>query len=130
MTVVHINHGNIRSFFERQSLAGASIPGANRRAEVLSRAMVRQAEANARADVTERTGELFASFIPIVRRSPRTGGLEIGVATTVEHGKFLEEGTPAHTIFRGFGRSNIPHPGNREYRFMRRAVNQVIGRGV
>lgn len=161
MTVVRVFQGNITNFFERQAFRGAVIPGANRKAETLARAMVRAAQRNA-GELNQRTGKLKDSVVPIVRKSPRSGALVVGVGTTVEYGKHLEEGTRAHPItpqrpFKGRGkggyflRSNtqreiaarghnpkplrrpqlkVNHPGNREYRWLRRAVTTVMGRGV
>lgn len=109
---VTLNHGNIGGFFQASPFAGSRF-GSTRgfgggRAENLAARMALAARINADARFNQRTSSLVSSVVPIVR-SLRGGGTEIGVGTTVEHGKWLEIGTREHIIepkvpFRGKGR--------------------------
>jgi len=82
-------------------LAGTSM-GARRGfargdANALAARMVLAARLNAGALFNQRTTSLITSVIPIVRGG-RGGNVEVGVGTTVEHGKWLEIGTDEHII--------------------------------
>ena len=103
----------------------------------------------------QRTSALVRSVVPIVRMG-RGGDVEVGVGTTVEHGRWLEIGTDPHFISprrvvdrkgRPYLQHNpnsprrplreewilqrrhyrpLPHPGNEARHWLSDAVRQVI----
>jgi hypothetical protein len=150
---VTINHGNIRTHFQAAPLRGTSRRAGRGEARTLAAKMALAARANT-VQFEQRTNALVTSVVPIVRET-RGGGVEVGVGTTVEHGKWLEIGTDEHPIrpqvpFRGRGRggyflrSNGPnskgfnpdplerprlfvnHPGNPARHWMSDAVRAVF----
>lgn len=102
--MITINQAAIESFFERRAIAGASIPGADSSVERMANRMLRKAKANASGStpsagvVRKRTGDLAESLKKIIRTDPRTGSVEIGVGSTIEYSKWVEDGSPAHQI--------------------------------
>jgi hypothetical protein len=153
MTTVRIFNNNIESFFERQAMRGTALPGVGRSAERLANVMERNAIRNATGEVLqERTGEVGRSVVKIVRPDPRTGAIEVGVGTTSQVGGHLENGTSPHPITpttgvkflvsggpRGKGpnpnplhgrRRRVNHPGNPPLRWLRKAVDDALIRGI
>lgn len=124
-------------------------------AQALANRMALQARINAATYFDQRTTALVTSVVPIVRVG-RGGDVEVGVGTTVEHGKFLEMGTDFHVIPPGRVRdrrgrpylqhnpnspraphredwilerrhySPLPHPGNEARHWMSDAVRSVV----
>jgi hypothetical protein len=147
MSRVTINEAGIQSFFRRSPLAGAGIPGLRSGdADRIAARMLVFAQREVGARFNQRTGVLLGSLRQIVRVDLRSGALEVGVGSTAEHAKYLEYGTPAHEI-RPSGRkflvseANNPtplrgrrlvvnHPGNQPFFFLRKAVNEAIGRSA
>lgn len=142
LSKVTINHGNIRAHFQTRGARG----GRGDPHRVAAR-MVVQARINAGTRFDIRTGALLDSVVPIVRET-RDGRIEVGVGTTVEHGKLLEVGSPFHTITPARGRwlrhnpsdprrprreewilkglhEAVPHPGNSARHWMRDAVQAI-----
>lgn len=155
---VTINHGAINSHFAGRPFSGSGLGarGSAARGEPIQIAerMALQARINAATRYEQRTGSLVSSVRPIVREG-RGGEVEVGVGTTVEHGRWLEQGTIPHTItpqrpFTGrkgsgyFLRSNGPnskgpnpdplirpqlrveHPGNLPGQWLSDAVRTVL----
>lgn len=156
---VTINHGNIRSHMQAAPLRGTGVTsgrgGIGRgEADALASRMALQARINA-TQFDQRTGALIGSVVPIVRIG-RGGDVEVGVGTTVEHGKYLEMGTDFHMIPPGrvvdrkgnpYLQHNpnsprapqredwilerrhyraLPHPGNEAYHWLSNAVRSVV----
>lgn len=155
---ITINHANIATHIQGASLGRTSARGrgvGRGDADALARRMVIQARVNAAERFDQRTTALVTSVVPIVRHDPR-GGTEVGVGTTVEHGKWLEMGTDFHYIPPGRvvdkkGRpylqhnpnsprapqreewilerrhyNAVPHPGNEARHWMSDAVRAVL----
>lgn len=156
---ISIHHTNIQNAFTATPLRGTaagSARGLGRGdAQALARAMALQARINAATRFDQRTTQLVTSVVPIVRTTP-DGAVEVGVGTTVEHGKWLEMGTDFHFIPPGRavdrrGRpylqhnpnsprapqreewilqrrhyQSLPHPGNEARHWMSDAVRQVL----
>lgn len=157
---VTINHGAIRSHFQAAPLRGTGVTsgrgGIGRgEAQALANRMALQARINAAERFDQRTTQLVQSVRPVVRIG-REGRVEVGVATTVEHGKWLEIGTDFHTIAprrvvdkrgRPYLQHNpnsprrplreewelerrhynpVPHPGNEARNWMSDAVRAVL----
>lgn len=117
------------------------------RARLLASKMALAARANT-AQFDQRTNQLVNSVIPIVREN-RDGSVDVGVGTTVEHGKWLEIGTDPHFIrprrarwlqhnpsdprapqrdewiLRG-RHQEVPHFGNHPHNWMSDAVRSVL----
>lgn len=154
---ITIRHDNIQSHFQARPFGGTSV-GAGRSlargdARAIAERMALQARINAATRYEQRTTSLVQSVVPIVRQG-RGGETEVGVGTTVEHGRWLEEGTIPHPIVpkipyrRGKGgyllRSNGPnskgpnpdplvrpqmgvsHPGNLPGHWLSDAVRTVV----
>lgn len=92
---------NINSFIQARPLTGGSAratrAGGRGQPEALAARMVIAARVNAATRFEQRTTSLVTSVVPIVRHG-RGGEVEVGVGTTVEHGKWLEIGTDVHVI--------------------------------
>jgi hypothetical protein len=149
---VTINHGNISAHFAASPLGGSGV-GATRgfargRAEAIAARMAVVARINAAGMFQQRTGSLVSSVVPIVHQLGRGGGTEIGIGTTVEHGKWLEIGADPHIIepqgrgylLRSDGPNSkggnptplerpqrlVQHPGNAARHWMSDAVRAVL----
>jgi hypothetical protein len=98
---VTIYPGSIRSFFQSSPLAGTG-RGAGRglghgEARAIAARMTLAARVNA-GTFNQRTSSLVTSVVPIVRQLGGDAGTQVGVGTTVEHGKWLELGTEPHVM--------------------------------
>jgi hypothetical protein len=103
---ITLNHANIRAYFQANPTGGGTVGGvrgggaggvAGGQPERLAARMVLAARINAATRFEQRTTSLVTSVVPIVRTG-RGGEVEVGVGTTVEHGKWLEVGTRGHVI--------------------------------
>lgn len=155
---VSINHNAIRTRLQTSPLGGTSARtrrGAGGAEAIrIAERMALQARINADARFEQRTSSLVLSVRSVVREG-RGGDVEVGVATTVEHGYWLEEGTQGHVIepqvpFQGPGKGGyllvsggprgkgpnpnpldrprryVLHPGNQASHWMSDAVRAVI----
>lgn len=149
---ITVRNVNVRTFFQRTPLGGTAL-GAGRGfgqgdALVIASRMAVAARVNAATRFEQRTSSLVSSVRPVVRILP--GGTAVGVATTVEHGYWLEVGTDYHFIRpsrAAFLQDNpngpkgpvpekwalrrrhreLPHPGSREnLHWMSDAVRSVL----
>lgn len=150
---ITINHSNISAHLQASPLGGTSARtrrgAGGREAIQIAARMALLARINAAERFDQRTTALVTSVVPIVREG-RGGDVEVGVGTTVEHGKWLEVGTDFHFIPPKAGRflqdnpssprrpqrdewvlqrrsyRPLPHPGNEARHWMSDAVRQVI----
>lgn len=98
---VTLKFGEIEDFFRRNKLGSPgkignqTLPKARRLADRIAA----QARRNASGEVVKRrTGYLAQSVYPIAREELTTGDLIVGVGTTADYGKVLEEGGVPHHI--------------------------------
>lgn len=152
MSTVTLNHGAISRFFQnRVGVGGVGNAGMRTEAVRLAEAMAREARRSARSGelFRRRTGEVADSVHAIVRTSAKSGVTEVGVGTTSKVGGYLEKGTEPHIISArpgalataflrsapghpdpliNFNITHVNHPGNRAYRWLRKAVDDVLAR--
>lgn len=98
---VILNLNEIEDFFRRNKLGRPGKLGRVTlpRAERVANRMAAQARRNASGAVLKRrTGFLAQSVYPIAREELATGDLIVGVGTTADYGKVLEEGGAPHHI--------------------------------
>lgn len=134
MASVTMNEAGIRSFFGGSIAAGGPRGRGGgvgaQRARVLASLITAKARVNASGAVVQRrTGDLAASMRPIVREDPLSGRVEVGVGSTIEYSKYLEEGTPPHIIpvmRQGGVLVGIDHPGNEAFEVLKKAKDEVM----
>ena len=159
LSTIRIHSQNINAHFQARPFGGVRTGaggGLSRQdAHAIASAMALRARINAAERFDQRTSSLVTSVVPVVHQG-RGGETEVGVGTTVEHGKWLEIGTDFHSIPPGRvvdrrGRpylqdnpnsprrpqreewvlerrhyNPVPHPGNEARHWMSDAVKAVI----
>lgn len=97
MAEVRVRPLSIQRFVIAGSPSGGR-PVSARGANAMAARMLQRARENCSGGIVRlRTGALASSLFPIVRRLP-SGGMRVGVGSNLRYARYLEEGTPPHTI--------------------------------